>query len=842
MSTQAAHNGSWVCQPNRHYRSRGLFFGDSPFSFADSVLLAQLSLSSLLTSLLQCLLTPLGESSFISQMLVGLALGPSFYGGDSPILEAIFPFKSFYVSETFAYFGCMVFMFLVGVKMDLSLIAKSGKKALVIGVLAFVTPMVFNFLLTTYLKSNVEMDANLKNFLTTIGAFHASSSFHVIACLLSDLKLLNSDIGRLALSSSMISGTLSWIGLVASFTMRQTSMQQQDVLPWMALCVVCMIILVVYILRPIMIWIMEQTNLSGRPIKETYVLSLFLMLLFCALFSEFVGQHFILGPMILGLAVPDGPPLGSALVDKLDSFVSSIMLPCFFVISGARMNLSMFDMRSASIIHLLAFTAFMGKLIGTMLPSLYCKMSLVDSLSLGLIMSAQGIADILGLQHGLLLYMIDQSSYSMTVVAMMVMTGTICPIVKILYNPSKRYRCSARRRTIEHTSANAELRLLLCIHHQDDTPSIINMLELSNPTIKSPICFYLIHLLQLTGRASPLLIHHHHLRQRGSKHYKLSDQIIKAFQIYQQFNYDKVIMNAFTSVSPYATMHDDVCMLALEKRVAMVIVPFHKRRTINGIVESINPIRGVNKNILSKAPCSVGILIDREMLPSTAASVSLMNRVDLYKVGMIFVEGPDDREALAYATRMAEHPMVALTVVRVIQPKRSSRHPADQDLDAEMINEFKLIMETSVLKHCTYEEEMASDCVGLINVIRTMEHDYDMILVGRRHDGDSALFVGLHEWNEFPELGYIGDMLASSDSTGAVAVLVVQQQTIGGDQEFLDDFRCLMEESFSVDIRPLNLPTAWPQNLRLTDPFLSFFFFFFFFLLIKRLESFRQNF
>lgn len=271
-------------------------------------------------------------------------------------------------------------------------------------------------------------------------------------------------------------------------------------------------------------------------------------------------------------------------------------------------------------------------------------------------------------------------------------------------------------------------------------------------------------------------------------------------------------MNAFTSVSPYVTMHDDVCMLALEKRVAMVIVPFHKRRTINGMVESINPIRGVNKNILSKAPCSVGILIDRVMLPSAAASVSLTNRVDLYKVGMIYVEGPDDREALAYATRMAEHPMVALTVVRVIEQKRSCRQPMDQDLDAEMIEEFKLIMTTSGIKHIAYEEEMVSDCVGLINVIRTMEHEYDLIMVGRRHDGMSAMFVGLNEWNEYPELGFIGDMLASSDSADVVAVLVVQQQTIGGDQEFLDDFRCLMEESFSVDIKPLHHPIAWPQK------------------------------
>ena len=331
-------------------------------------------------------------------------LGPSFYGGDSLVLEAVFPFKSFYVSETFAFFGCLVFMFLVGVKMDLTIIQRSGRKAMAIGVLAFISPLFINFILASYLKNSIDMDLQLKNSLTAIGAFQASSSFHVIACYLADTNLLNSDIGRLALSSSMISGMLSWLALVVVFMVQQTSNRQQDALPWMALCMVCMIILVIYILRPIMLWIIEQTNNSGRVIKEGYVLLVFLMLLFCALFSEFVGQHFMLGPMILGLAVPDGPPLGTALVDKLDSFVSSIMLPCYFVISGARINLSEINMRSAWIVQVLALGSFLGKLIGTVLPSLYCKMPLVDSLSLGLIMSTQGIADILTLQHAMLLF------------------------------------------------------------------------------------------------------------------------------------------------------------------------------------------------------------------------------------------------------------------------------------------------------------------------------------------------------------------------------------------------------------------------------------------------------
>lgn len=141
-----------------------------------------------------------------------------------------------------------------------------------------------------------------------------------------------------------------------------------------------------------------------KELRESHFFSIFVMILGCALFGEVIGQHFMLGPIVLGLAVPDGPPLGSALVDKLDSYVSSILLPCYFVFSCARINLSLINyMKAAGIVEMLALCSLLGKLMGTMLPSLYYDMPVQDSLILGLIMSAQGITDILILQHGMLL-------------------------------------------------------------------------------------------------------------------------------------------------------------------------------------------------------------------------------------------------------------------------------------------------------------------------------------------------------------------------------------------------------------------------------------------------------
>ncbi|GMN23511.1 hypothetical protein TIFTF001_000141 [Ficus carica] len=538
----------------------------------------------------------------------------------------------------------MLFMFLVGVKIDLNSVKHSGKKGLTIGLCCFFLPLLLNTSVAVLLQRTVKMDPILHKSIISIVVFQSSSSFYVTTCLLTDLKLLNSELGRLAVSASMISGMLSWCGLIWAFTMRQSSFGGNKALPFVALSLCFVVILVVFLMRPIM-----------RSI------------------------HFMLGPTILGLAVPDGPPLGSALVDKLESYVLSILLPGYFVFSGAAMDL------------------------------------------------------------------IDQQSYSIMVISTVVLTGTITLIVKKLYNPSKRY-ASSKGRTMEYASAHdTELRLLACIHRQENTPSLIRLLEVSNPTTKSPVCCYVVHLIPLAGRSTPLLITHRP-GCRSSFHSNLSDHIINALQLFEQNNHGKAIMTAITAMAPCTSMHDDICSLVLEKRACMVIIPFHTSTLTADNSEALttnNPLRTVNLNILRKAPCSVGILVDRS---DGDAAVKTLSSKDTYSVGMIFIEGPDDREELAYAMRMGEKPNVSISVIRLRQ-------------------------EEAFLQGEGGEEQLGDDKRDSVDGY----HSYNMILVGRRHWSESPLFAGLTEWTEYPELGSIGNVLASGYTNNQVSLLVVQQ-------------------------------------------------------------------
>lgn len=218
---------------------------------------------------------------------------------------------------------------------------------------------------------------------------------------------------------------------------------------------------------------------------------------------------------------------------------------------------------------------------------------------------------------------LDESTFGTMIIVAVIVTGIITPIVTLIYKPAKQF-VPYKRRTVEKSKPDAEFRMLVCIHTPRNVPTIINLLEASNPNKKSPICVYVLHLVELTGRASAMLIVHN-TRKSGrpalNRTQAQSDHIINAFENYEQ-HASSVTVQPLTAISPYSTMHEDICNLAEDKRTALIIIPFHKQQTVDGGMEASNPvIRTVNQNVLANAPCSIGILVDRGLNGSTRTGV-----------------------------------------------------------------------------------------------------------------------------------------------------------------------------------------------------------------------------
>lgn len=697
--------------------------------------------------------------------------------------------------------GYMLFMFLAGVKLDMGMIRKTGSKAFAVGILALVGPLGAGmaFVLVTYSFSSPKK--NLMD-LSLITASHSLTPFPVIVCFLSELKILTTELGRLALSSAIVSDLLSIIVTNISTTAYNIDSGSSGIPGWVdGVSIAAFVVAVVYILRPAMLWVVAGTP-AGGTVNHVYIFAVIAGIFLCGVLSDLLEQSVLFGAFIFGLAVPDGPPLGSALVEKLEPMVSAILMPIFMATCAMRVDLK-------ALVHgpcltcnvVIILVTIIGKIVACLVPALYCRMPLNDALALGLIMTAKGSVNlatqsllwdnevsksaskIFPLSSGLILlstsmkirrpsvfsvYLVQiatDQSFAVMVMAIALNAAVVHLLVKKLYDPSRKY-AGYQTRTIVHCKPSAELRILACVHEQEGITSIISLLSASNRSRDNPICIFVLHLIELVGRATPVFISHD-LQKRTVSNQSYSENIIHALNRYERDNGGAPMAHVFTVISPSKLMHDDICGLALNKLAFFLIVPFHRKWNVGGSIESEEQrIRNLNRSVLNMAPCSVGILVDRGQLGRS--------NLQSFYIAIIFLGGNDDRECLAYAKRMASGPNVNLTVVHFLPADDENTNEWENILDDEALKDIKHV--DMGFEQVNYLQKVVKDGPQTALIVRSLATQFDLVIVGRRHDIVSPVTSGLSEWSEFPELGALGDLLASSDLDSNASVLVVQHQ------------------------------------------------------------------
>lgn len=323
-----------------------------------------------------------------------MILGPSILGRNLSFAARVFPPKGMTVLDTMSVFGFMLFIFLIGVKMDPTMIVKSGRKAVAIGVLGITVPCSLAGIVAYVLCRTVNLDDAIIDFFPLAVVIMSLTAFPVVACFLAELKILNSEIGRLASSSSIICDACQWSILSIVFATKVATFKSARVVMGTLLSGAVLIFIVVFGFRPAALWIIRHTP-EGKPVKEIYIFAVMLALLGCGFAGEFFGLSGLFASFALGLVIPDGPPLGAALVERLDCFVSVLLMPLFFTNCGLQMDINaIVNSRNVIALYIIAFTAFIGKIIGTVGPPLFFRMPFRDSISLGLIMNSKGIAEL----------------------------------------------------------------------------------------------------------------------------------------------------------------------------------------------------------------------------------------------------------------------------------------------------------------------------------------------------------------------------------------------------------------------------------------------------------------
>lgn len=146
------------------------------------------------------------------------------------------------------------------------------------------------------------------------------------------------EIGRLASSSSIVCDVCYWSIVAVKFVPHLASHKSIIMSIGYLSSVGLLFVSIFYGIRPAVLWAIRQTP-EGEPAKDIYVFAVLVALMVYRFIGEVVGLNAFVPSFLLGLVIPDSPPLGAALVEKLDCFVSVLLMPIFFTVCGLRMDI-----------------------------------------------------------------------------------------------------------------------------------------------------------------------------------------------------------------------------------------------------------------------------------------------------------------------------------------------------------------------------------------------------------------------------------------------------------------------------------------------------------------------
>ncbi|GAB4824316.1 hypothetical protein Ancab_007204 [Ancistrocladus abbreviatus] len=751
---------------------------NAAIDYSFSYILLEASLFLVITRILQFLLKPFRQPKVISDAIAGIIVGPSVLGRSKLFASHVFPQNARFMVRNLGLMGFMYFLFITGVKMDLGVIKKAGKKQWSVALVGVILPHMI--LLPLGFATRKHMDKELAK-ISSIGGVSSAviiTTFPVIYNVLRDLNLLSSEIGRLALSTVIISDCIGLIIIAAFEAAKQGEARSLNALYYLV-SLFALSGIVVGGVPQLMTWIKRRTP-EGRSLGQNYVTIILLGVFVIGFMTDFIGVAIGNGPLWLGLAIPDGPPIGSTLVDKMEVIMMEVLSPFSYTTIGLLTDVHAMSSCWSCVgpLFMLALVGYSSKLISVVVTTWYLNMPFREGLTLGLMLSLRGQVEFLLYLHWMDWKMVKTPNFTMMVLLTIVSTGVISSLISFLYDPTRPYMTN-KIRTIQHNYPNSKLRIVASIYDEESVASLLSLLNVSNPSVSSPFAIYAIYVIELIGRASPVFIDH---SQQAEYWDSSSEAIHHALNLYEENQSDSIEVQFFTSVAPQKTMYQDICELALVKKASLIILPFHKKHLNSlGVAGEVRRgMQSVNSNCLLNAPCSVGILVSKTALERSVFAASTSCSFPQRFV-MLFLGGADAREALVYADRMVGDRRVSLTVIRFLTHNLQGDNEKERKLDDGVVTAFWVKNETN--ERVVYKEVVVSNGGDTLSAIQALDDgSYDLWIVGRGSGINPLLLHGLSNWNESPELGVIGDILASMDFSTTSSVLVVQQQVLRDDQ------------------------------------------------------------
>jgi Kef-type K+ transport system membrane component KefB len=395
-----------------------------------SLLLLQLIVIVVAARLMGMLFMKMKQPPVIGEMLAGILLGPSLLGLIAPgAVDFLFPAVSLGALKLFSQVGVVLFMFLVGMDLDLRHLREKAHSAVMVSHASIFLPMLLGVGLALFLYgSYAPAGVAFSSFALFMGIAMSITAFPVLARILEERGLTKTPLGNASIACAAVDDVTAWCLLaVVVAIVRASGMGSAFLTVGLSVAFVAFMI---YVVRP---WV-ERTlgGQSGMAHRKGLVAGTLVFAFASAWLTELIGIHALFGAFLAGVVAPPQKEFRAALRERLEVVVSVLLMPLFFAFTGLRTQIGLLDGWSWLACLAVVAVAVAGKLGGGTMAARWTGMSWGDSFSIGALMNTRGLMELIVLNLGYDLGILSQKIFAIMVIMALLTTFMTGPLLEMV--------------------------------------------------------------------------------------------------------------------------------------------------------------------------------------------------------------------------------------------------------------------------------------------------------------------------------------------------------------------------------------------------------------------------
>lgn len=430
-----------------------------------SILLIQIIAVLLMVRLFGFLFKHIGQPGVIGEIVAGIVLGPSVLGYFFPdVFQALFPPESLTNLELLSQVGLVLFMFVIGMELDFSVLKNKINETLVISHAGILVPFFLGIVASYWIyEEYAAVQTAFLPFALFIGISMSITAFPVLARIIQERNMTKTSLGTLAIASAANDDVTAWclLAVVIAIAKAGTFASALYAIGLTALYIIIMFMVVRPFLKKV-----GEVYANQEVINKTFVALILLILIISSTLTEIIGIHALFGAFMAGVVMPPSIGFRKVMMEKVEDIALVFFLPLFFAFTGLRTEIGLINSPALWGVCLLLITvAVAGKLGGCAVAARLVGESWKDSFTIGTLMNTRGLMELVALNIGYEMGVLPPSIFVILVIMALVTTFMTTPLLHLVERIFA--RCEER--------LSAKLKLVFCFGRPESGRSLLSI-------------------------------------------------------------------------------------------------------------------------------------------------------------------------------------------------------------------------------------------------------------------------------------------------------------------------------------------------------------------------------